>query len=109
MAETIRLEQRTVPKAREYRCIITKKLDEITGIADKQHIYGMFHHYVLADKYCKDKKCLAIRIPGRTIGAIFIDNNTITKVTIDRAAMSTYPADINDQMQEFVGMSMEWN
>ena len=74
----MKLEQR-ISGRKEYRCALTKELDDISDIS-KKHYYNMFHHYILADDWCKNQKCLAIRVPGGTVGGIdFDDNNVITK------------------------------
>lgn len=94
---------------KEYRCDLTKELDDISGIS-KQHYYDMFHHYILADEWCKNQKCLAIRVPGGTVGGIhFDDNNVITKIVIDTDyVVKTYPKSINELIQKFIGEIIEW-
>ena len=93
----------------EYRCGLTKELDDMSGIS-KQHYYDMFHHYILADEWCKKEKCLAIRVPGGTVGGIhFNDNNTITKIVIDiDYVVKTYPSNVNDLIQKYIGEVIEW-
>lgn len=93
----------------EYRCDLTKELDDISGIS-KQHYYDMFHHYILADKWCKNQKCLAIRVSGDTVGGIcFDDNNVITKIVVDtNYVVKTYPTNANELIQKFVGEVIEW-
>lgn len=92
-----------------YRCNLTKELDDVSGIS-KQHYYDMFHHYILADEWRKNQKCLAIRVPGGTVGGIhFDDNNVITKIVIDTDyVVKTYPANVNELIQKFVGEVIEW-
>lgn len=94
---------------KEYICDLTKELDDISGIS-KQHYYDMFHHYILADEWCKDQKCLAIRVPGGTVGSIhFDDNNVITKIVIDTDyVVKTYPTNVNELIQRFIGEVIEW-
>ena len=93
-------------KMNEYFCDITVELDKLTGIDLDAH----WKHYVLADKYCINEKCLAIRIPGGTLGGIwFDDNNIITKVKVDtNYVVKTYPSDVNEQIQKFVGQKIEF-
>lgn len=90
----------------EFFCELTEFLDEVSGIA-KENENNEYHwrHYILADAYCRNKKCLAIRIPGGTVGGIWIDDNSfITKIVIDiNYVVKTYPSDINDQVQKFIG------
>lgn len=103
----MKLEQRNV-YGKEYRCKLTEELDNISEILNK-HYYNMFYHYILANDYCKSQKCLAIRVPGRTVGGVWIDdNNVITKVAVNADAAKTYSDDINDLIQKFVGEIIEW-
>ena len=106
--DRLKLEQ-CMSGCNEYRCDLTKELDDISGIS-KQHYYDMFHHYILADEWCKKEKCLAIRVPGGTVGGIhFNDNNTITKIVIDiDYVVKTYPSNVNDLIQKYVGEVIEW-
>ena len=93
----------------EYTCELTKELDSLANLTDKE-FYDIFYHYILADEYCKKEKCLAIRVPGGTVGGIWIDdNNVITKIVIDTDyVVKTYPSDINEIMQKFVGEVIEY-
>lgn len=106
--DNLKLERRK-SVCEEYRCDLTKELDDMSGIS-KQHYYDMFHHYILADEWCKKEKCLAIRVPGGTVGGIhFNDNNTITKIVIDiDYVVKTYPSNVNDLIQKYVGEVIEW-
>lgn len=92
-----------------YRCDLTKELDDMSGIS-KQHYYNMFHHYILADEWCRNQKCLAIRVPGGTVGGIhFDDNSIITKIVVDtNYVVKTYPVNINELIQKFIGEVIEW-
>lgn len=104
----MKLEQR-VSGCKEYRCNLTKELDKISGIS-KQHYYDMFHHYILVDEWCRNEKCLAIRVPGGTVGGIhFDDNNVITKIVIDtNYVVKTCSINANEVIQKFVGEVIEW-
>ena len=88
----------------EYRCDLTKELDNISGIS-KQHFHDMFHHYILADNWCKNQKYLAIRVPGGTVGEIHYDEDSIiTKIVIDtNYVVKTYPSNVNELVQKYVG------
>lgn len=103
----MKLEQR-ITSCNEYRCDLTKELDNMSGIS-RLHYYDMFHHYILADEWCKNQKCLAIRVPGGTVGGIHFDDNTITKIVVDtNYVVKTYPTNINELIQKFVGEVIEW-
>ena len=46
----------------------------------------MFHDkkFLYIDEWCRNEKCLAIRVPGGTVGGIWFDDNSIiTKIIID--------------------------
>lgn len=89
---------------RKYRCDLTDKLDNLSGLSDKGNS-SIFRHYVLADERCKKDKCLPIRVPGGTVGGITLDeNNVITDISIDTDyVISTYPENINELVKKFVG------
>lgn len=90
----------------EYFCDITSELDKLASINSD----ALRKHYVLADNYCLNKKCLAIRIPGGTLGGIwFDDNNIVTKIKVDTDyVVKSYPIDVNEQIQKFVGQKIEF-
>lgn len=93
----------------EFICELTKELDALAGLS-KSEYYDFFHHYILADDWCKKEKCLAVRVPGGTVGGVWIDdNNVITKIVIDTTyTVKTYPDNINDVIQKFVGEVIEY-
>lgn len=88
----------------EYRCELTKELDSLAKLTDKKG-YDFFHHYIYASELCKKDKCLAIRVPGGTVGGILIDdNNVITKIDIDTDyVVKTYPSNVNELIKKYVG------
>lgn len=92
----------------EFCCDLTKELDEISGISQKQY-YNLYHHYILADEWCRENKCLAIRVPGGTVGGVWVDkNNVITKISVDTDyVIKTYPSDVNELMKRYVGEILE--
>lgn len=92
----------------EFRCALTKELDSLSKIDASKH-YDLFHHYILVDNIGVEEKCLAIRVPGRTVGGIWIDeNNIITKIQVDtNYVVKTYPSNINELIQKFVGEVIE--
>lgn len=94
---------------KEYRCDLTKELDNITGMS-KQHFYDRFHHYILVDNLFKKPKVLAIRVPGGTVGSIYFDDNdVITEIVIDtNYVVKTYPTNVNELIQKYIGEVIEW-
>lgn len=90
----------------EYFCDITSELDKLASINSD----ALRKHYVLVDNYCLNKKCLAIRIPGGTLGGIwFDDNDVIIKIKVDtNYVVKSYTSDVNEQIQKFVGQKIEF-
>lgn len=90
----------------EYFCDITSELDKLANINSDT----LWKHYILADNYCINKKCLAIRIPGGTLGGIwFDDNDVITKIKVDtNYVIKSYTGNVNEQIQKFVGQKIEF-
>lgn len=93
----------------EYCCDLTRELDEVSGISNSQY-YNLHHHYILADEWCREGKCLAIRVPGGTVGGIWIDdNNVITDIIVDRNyVVKTYPENVNERMEKYIGEIVEY-
>lgn len=92
----------------EFRCALTERLDSLSKMNTSKY-YDLFYHYILVDKVSIEEKCLAIRVPGGTVGAIWIDeNHTITKIHVDTDyVVKTYPNNINELIQKFVGEVIE--
>lgn len=101
--------EKYINKSQEYGCDLTRELDALSNISN-QHYYDVFYHYILADDWCKNKHCLAIRVHGGTVGGVYIDDNyIITKIVIDtKYIVKTYPANVNELIQKFVGEVIEW-
>lgn len=84
----------------EYFCEITEFLDNIT---EKKRL--SCRHYILGLLCDFSDGALPIRLPGSTVGGVFIDkNNVITKVQIDgNYYKDIYPKDINEMLERYVG------
>lgn len=93
----------------EYRCELTRELDSLAKLNEKSH-HDFFYHYILADDFYKREKCLSIRVPGGTVGGVWIDdNNIITKIVVDTDyVVKTNPNNVNETIQKFVGEVIEW-
>lgn len=90
-----------------YVCELTEELDRLTNLTNEAH-YDFFRHYILIDSYHKDERCLPIRVPGETVGTVFVsDNNVITKIVVT-GHLIIYPKDINELIQKFVGIVIEY-
>ena len=90
------------PFQKDYYCDLTYELDKLTGIDPD----GFWHHYILIT----GDHSIYIRIPGGTLGEIYVDNNNvITKITLDtNYVVKTYHADVLDQLQKYVGQKIEF-
>lgn len=98
---------RKVSRKDEFRCKITKFLDEARGINNKD-VPCQYHHYVVADASYRKDKILAIRVPGSTVGFIKFDKNgVITEVSLFEESLG-YPTDIEDNLKQFIGEQIEW-
>ena len=84
----------------EYFCELTEFLDNIT---EKKRLSR--RHYILALPCDFADGVLPIRLPGSTVGGVFIDeNNVITKVVIDgNYYKNIYPGNINEMLERYVG------
>lgn len=105
----MKLDNRREWSKNEYICELTKELDSLSMLSESEH-YKFFYHYVLIDNVCKEEKCLAIRVPGGTVGNILIDeNNVIKRIYIDTDyVIDTYPHDVNEQVKKFIGEVIEY-
>ena len=94
---------------KEFRCTLTERLDSLSKMNESKY-YDLFYHYILVDRIGIEEKCLAIRVPGGTVGGMWIDeNNTITKIHVDTDyVVKTYPNNVNELIQKFVGEVIEY-
>jgi hypothetical protein len=88
----------------DYYCNITDMLDKEA----KLNTDSFFKHYVMIDKHSHEIKCLPIRVPGGTVGGIWYDDEyRITKIVIDtNYVVKSYPENINDIMQKYIGIKL---
>ena len=84
----------------EYYCELTELLDDIT---EKKRL--SMKHYILALPYDFADGVLPIRLPGSTVGGVFIDKNkVIIKVQIDgNYYKNIYPENINEILEKYKG------
>ena len=84
----------------EYFCELTEFLDNIT---EKKRLSR--RHYILALSCDFADGALPIRLPGSTVGGVFLDkDNVITKVQIDgNYYKDIYSRNINEMLERYVG------
>ena len=88
-----------------WTCEITWFLDQVAGLDEKLH-YIIENSLVLSDD--EDPATYYIRVPGGTVGSIWLDENyNIKRIFIDaKYVIESYPMDINEQVKKFVGERM---
>ena len=84
----------------EYFCELTEILDNIT---EEKRLSR--RHYILAKPCNLRDGVLPIRLPGCTVGGIFLDDNkVIARIKIDgNYYRDIYPGDINEILKNYVG------
>ncbi len=95
---------------REFYCELTDELDKLAKLdLNKKELY-QWRHYIVADERCIKMKCLAIRIPGGTVGGVwFDDDRVITNIIVDTDyVVKTYSKDVNEQIKKFIGYRIEF-
>ena len=104
----MKLEWRSEWDKTDFRCDLTYALDGAASL-DQMPGYDLYHHYILVDAIALEEKILPIRVPGGTVGAIFIDeHNKITMVQIDRDyVVKTYSPNVNEIIAKFIGQTIE--
>lgn len=103
----MKLEKKYKQNNREYYCELTKELDEICGYTTN---YPRYKHYIY-DTRDLWNNCLAIRVPGKTVGNIRLNKNSV----IIQISLSTdligddhcYPINIYKEMEKYIGLIVE--
>lgn len=93
----------------KYTCELTTSLDNRLGYSKDE----WFHFYIDVDHIGMRERCLPIRIPGVTIGAIWWDDdNIITGVTLNNVVLwehdKTLLSDLQALMNNFKGEVIEF-
>lgn len=100
--------RKTIGRFSEYVCKITSELDDLAHFDEDTNLWPM-RHYVLMCEHAIKNDCLPIRVPGGTVGGIWYDDNhAITKIFIDTDyVVKTYPENVNEILQKYVGKKIE--
>lgn len=103
--ELMKLEKKYNQNNGEYYCDLTRKLDLLCGYTVTNPRYK---HYIYDTRDLWDN-CLAIRIPGRTIGSIEVDTNSvITNISFYTDLLDgIYPTNIYGELEAYVGVTLE--
>jgi hypothetical protein len=104
----VKLERRSEWDKTDFRCDLTYALDDAASL-NQMSCYDLYHHYILVDAIALKEKVIPIRVPGGTVGAIWIDgNNKIVKIQIDRDyVVKTYPLNTHEIIASFIGETIE--
>ena len=86
-------------------CEITWFLDQVAGLDERLH-YIVINDLILFDD--EEPATYYIRVPGGTVGSIFLDDDyNIKEIFIDpNNVVESYTANINKQMKKFIGERM---
>ena len=104
----MKLERRYERNKTDFRCDLTYTLDGAASL-DQMPCYDLYHHYILVDTIALKEKVIPIRVPGGTVGAIFInEHNKIIMIQIDRDyVVKTYPPNTHEIIAKFIGQTIE--
>ena len=95
----------------KFICSLTQELDTLAKFDEE----SLYKHYIMIEDfmiedYFKKEKVIPIRVPGGTVGGVYVDDNlVINKVIVDTTyVVKTYPANINDIVTKYVGERLEF-
>lgn len=90
-----------------WTCEITWFLDQVAGLDERLH-YIVINDSLLFDDEDEGPATYYIRVPGGTVGSIWLDDDyNIKSIVIDsNYVVESYPANINKQVKKFVGERM---
>lgn len=107
MKEKVKLEKKYSHNDGEYYCDLTRMLDELCGYTVR---HPRYKHYICDTRDLWDR-CLAIRVPGRTVGSITInENNSIESIAFlsDLVGdLKQYPSNIYQKIELYLGITLE--
>lgn len=94
----------------EYFCELTEELDILSGLNKRESYRYGYKHYVYATDSDKKEHCYAIRVPGGTVGGIWVDgHNVIINIKIDRNyVVKTYSDELDAIIEKYIGKKIEF-
>lgn len=105
MKKIILTKRRSYWSEKEFCCDITKYLDKSCGL--NKVYYKNYKNYIYDSRDIWDNKTLAIRVPGRTVGCVVIDDNVVIECRIsDDLVGNLYEENINEELKQFVGRKL---
>lgn len=103
----MKLEKRYDENNGEYYCDLTRKLDDLCGYAVSNPRYK---HYI-CDTRDLWYNYFAIRVPGRTVGSIKVDESkSIEEIAFSNdlvGDLRQYPSNIYQEIERFLGIALE--
>lgn len=93
---------------KSYYCKFTEELDRCAGFTTIKYQY--YKHYLLDYRNVDGFYNLTIRVPGRTIGGIWVDkHDVIVNIKIDRNyAAKTYSNELDAIIEKYIGKKIEF-
>lgn len=94
----------------EYVCELTEELDILSGLNKRESYRYGYKHYVYVTDSDKKEHCYAIRVPGGTVGGIWVDGrNVIVNIKIDRNyVVKTYSDELDAIIEKYIGKKIEF-
>lgn len=91
-----------------YYCKFTEELDHCAGFDKKAYKY--YEHYLLDYRNVNGFHNFPIRVPGRTIGGIWVDkHDVIVNIKIDRNyVVKTYSDELDVIIEKYIGKKIEF-
>lgn len=90
---------------RDFTCEFTKELDK--EFIRKDLDTKLFHHYLLYFNTKNDEIVLALRLPGRTVGGVWVNSESCTITRIEFDFSKSEPEKENRIKQKFIGVKID--
>ena len=93
---------------KQYYCKFTEELDRCAGFDTREYPY--YKHYLLDYRHTDVFYNYPIRVPGGTIGGIWVDDhNVIVNIKIDRNyVVKTYSDELDTIIEKYIGKKIEF-
>lgn len=93
---------------KQYYCKLTTELDRCAGFDTREYPY--YKHYLLDHRDRDGFHNLPIRVPGGTVGGIWVDDhNVIINIKVDRNyVVKTYSDELDAVIEKYIGKKIEF-